>query len=115
VAVPYAGLLKLSPRQVNRISASFGGGFLVCRKSLCGALAGMGFVLGGLFYPDEQTHEGKKSFMDRFSKTSQKFQDKFGGINCCDLINCSDPNYKREHCLPFVLECIDLIEHELKN
>lgn len=126
IAGAYADLCGITTEQAAKLSSSFGGGFFRCRKSLCGALSGMGLVLGSLFYPDSEDPDEKKIFMERFGKTLKKFEDKYGGINCCDLIKpvekaekdltaATQEDYERRPCLVYVLECIDLIEEELKK
>jgi len=103
------------------MSVAFGHGFLFS-ENLCGALSGMGIALGGIFLPDNAEPTEKKAFTERFKITMKRFEEKYGSVNCRELIrkapslqDVPETEYNRRHCLVYMLECVGLIEEELNR
>ena len=74
----------------------------------CGALTGGCSVLGlygGRAGKNEKAHPHFDLMIEEFAGWFEaEMGDKFGGINCEDIINF-DPARRKEHCLGVVLEC----------
>ncbi len=102
VAIPFAGEMGLTPEQANRLMINFGGG-MGC-GSVCGALTGALFTMGGTDFPPEKR-----------SELIEQFRAKFGSIDCGVL----SAGYERgtpemrELCDGFINFCMDWICHEL--
>jgi len=108
----FAGEAGLSAEQMLKLSVSFGGGFLH-GGNICGALTGVGIVLGCVF--GEADADGKKRFFERFQSVLVRFEKDFGAVNCRELKPAATAllEYPQKPCLVYVFWCIDLIEELL--
>lgn len=89
VTLAFADLLEEDNTSLAKLSSSFGGGFSRMRE-ICGAVSGMGFVLGGLFgYDDPKDGDMKKAHYKRIQDVARAFEDKNGSIVCRELLGLS--------------------------
>ena len=112
VCAAFSDVAGLSAEQMLKISVAFGGGFLH-GNSLCGALAGVGIVLGCIF--GETDADGKKRFLERFQGVVARFERDFGGLNCRELKPAAvlKGECEPKPCMIYVLWCVDVIEEML--
>lgn len=86
VTLAFADLLEEDEKTLARLSASFGGGFGRMRE-ICGAVSGMGFVLGSLYgYDDPKDAENKKALYERIQGVAREFEEENGTIVCRELL-----------------------------
>lgn len=83
VAAAFSNEVGLPTETMLRLSCAFGGGF-ARKRYVCGAVSGMGIVLG-LLYADD-TPDAKKAIYPLTRKLSDKFEAEFGSIICSVLL-----------------------------
>lgn len=83
VAAAFSDKVGLPVETLLRLSCAMGAGFARTRN-VCGAVSGMGIVLG-LLYADD-TPDAKKELYPLVRKLSDKFEEEFGSIICSVLL-----------------------------
>ena len=87
VALAYADMLNVDKTELAKLAGSFGGGFGRMRE-ICGAVSGMGFVLGDMYgYSDPRDMENKTKHYERLQLVARKFEEENGSIVCRELLN----------------------------
>lgn len=124
VALAFAKDMRMSEEDVIKTTSAFGGGFARSR-GLCGAVASMGFVAGGLTY-NLDNEKAKQDIYTLVAKYLKEFTDEFGTANCAELLaNTKIQNegtvpdernssyYKERPCLRFVAKAVEVLENDL--
>ena len=89
VTLAFADLMDGDKEMLAKLSGSFGGGFGRMRE-ICGAVSGMGFVLGGIYgYNDPKDAEGKKKHYERIQEAARAYEEENGSIVCRELLGLS--------------------------
>jgi len=83
VAAAFSEEVGLPAETMLRLSCAMGGGF-ARKRYVCGAVSGMGLVLG-LLYADDSP-DAKKENYKLVRKLSDKFEAEFGSIICSVLL-----------------------------
>lgn len=84
VAAAFTDVMELPEETVLKLSCPFGGGFARLRY-VCGAVSGMGLVLGQVYGNDAP--DCKVSMYEKTRELSDRFEGKMGSIICADLLN----------------------------
>lgn len=86
VTLAFSDILKEDKTSLAKMSSSFGGGFGRMRE-ICGAVSGMGFVLGSMYgYDDPKDIKSKTEHYERIQEVSRRFEEKNGTIVCRELL-----------------------------
>ncbi|MEG1944105.1 MAG: C-GCAxxG-C-C family protein [Oscillospiraceae bacterium] len=125
VSGAFCDVLGLPLETVLAISAAFGGGFARTRH-LCGAVSGMGLVLG--FCSSNSACDNKPEIYQAVRLASDEFSTRFGSLDCCELLKNIDginddamPDertalyYKQRPCLSLVCAATELAQKCLKD
>lgn len=123
VVLAFADVLPLEFKQLEAVSSAFGGGFAKTRN-VCGAVSGIGMVLGLM---SEMSADATKTKLDVYSNVRQctdEFMKLNGTLLCGELLRnltniTSDyvPSertkeyYAERPCVKFVMEAVELIEN----
>ena len=86
LVLAFADLLPANREMLSKIACSFGGGMGRLRE-VCGAVSGMGFVLGSMYgYDDPKDIKSKTEHYERIQEVSRRFEEKNGTIVCRELL-----------------------------
>lgn len=86
VFLAFADQYDMDEKSAARLASSFGGGFGRMRE-ICGAVSGMGMVLGMLYGYDSPTdHEAKTLHYARIQELAGKFTEVNGSVVCKELL-----------------------------
>ena len=123
VAAAFSEAYDIDPALAARMTAALGGG-LARQREVCGAVLGMGVVLGlaaGEYVPGD--HEAKKCLYQRTQQLSAKFREENGSIICRELLGGvpqggepserTESYYKKRPCAELVAFAAELLEEEL--
>ncbi|MDD3521188.1 MAG: C-GCAxxG-C-C family protein [Actinomycetota bacterium] len=81
--------MKIESDMFPRIASGFGGGIISRYGSICGALSGTIMAVGAFCGRDEVNNpEEKEKFYNLISIIVEDFKNKFGFIECKNLIGC---------------------------
>ncbi len=83
VTAAFSKDVGIPPETLLRLSCSLGGGF-ARKRYVCGAVSGMGIVLG-LLYADDSPDAKKESYK-LVRRLCEKFESEFGSIICSELL-----------------------------
>ena len=122
VALTFDDILPITRANVSAVASPFGGGFSRTRN-LCGALSGVGIVLGLLEQGTGDIADDKKNTYESIRAITDKFLEKNGSLICSELLSNIDnittdyvPSkrdeeyYKARPCIRFVVDCVRFIE-----
>ncbi|WP_040197837.1 C-GCAxxG-C-C family protein [Candidatus Soleaferrea massiliensis] len=117
VCCAFSDLIGVEEETLLKLSASFGGGFGRLRE-MCGAVAGMGFVLGALYSsPDPADTTAKAAHYARVQELADTFRQEHGTIVCRELLeqmalrpDTSPQPDKRDERYYKVRPCVRLVE-----
>lgn len=127
VFLTYSDVFDLDPELAKRIAGSFGGGMGRLRET-CGAVTGM-FMILGLHYSavDPAMKSVKSANYAAVQRTAQAFKDKFGTINCRELLGLKQQKesyvpsdrtatyYAVRPCIRFVGEAAVIVGREINK
>ena len=116
----FAAESGLTEEQLKKAAIAFGRGFLHT-ESICGALTGVaiaaGLIAGGV------EPMSKMEFAEKFTAVAEAFKEKFGSVNCADLVYdkeklakfrdlsiATEEEYNARPCLVLVLAAVDFAE-----
>lgn len=86
VAGAFAETVGLDRQLLLRLAASFGGGF-GRKREICGAVSGMGLILGYVYADTDTSHKGaKEEHYRRVQQVADRFAEKNGSIVCRELL-----------------------------
>ncbi len=91
---------------VARQAAAFGAGF-GSREHLCGAVSGMGMVLG---LAEFNSPEDKKMIYDRVRILTNKFESINSALTCRELLTS-----RRKPCMGLIEDAITILDQEIGN
>lgn len=126
VFMAYSDIYNIDIDLAKKLSASFGAGMGQLRE-VCGACSAMFMIMGlekPFLSPDDR--EAKKTNYTAVQQTAQAFKNKFGTINCADLLKIkyipqdstsTDPNaeyFIKRPCARFVAQAAEIIGRELQ-
>lgn len=122
VALTFDDILPINYENVKAVSSSFGGGFSRSRN-LCGALSGVGIVLGLLEQGTGNIADDKKTTYEDVRTITDKFIEINGSMICSELLanieslsseytpsKRDEAYYKERPCVKFVVDCVKFIE-----
>lgn len=125
VVAPFSDIVDLSEEKLLKLSCTLGGGFARLRN-VCGAVSGMGIILGLAYATDDPT--SKADMYPKGQALAKKFEDEFGSIICSELLknlekvdNSPVPEertseyYKKRTCLDCVRTAAQLLAQDLKD
>lgn len=123
VASAFSEEYGIAAETAARMTAALGGG-LARQREVCGAVLGIGVVLGftaGDFVPSD--HEAKKQLYSRTQKLCDRFREENGSIICRELLSGvpaggapserTESYYKKRPCAELVALAAELLEEEL--
>ncbi len=121
----FSEICGIDEKTALRLSSSFGGGFGRLRE-ICGAVSGMGMVLGCLYgYDDITDPEAKKEHYERIRACAAKFEEEFGSIICRDLLEDAEKGgspeartpeyYRKRSCADYVAIAARIAEEYIKE
>lgn len=126
VAGAFADTVGLDEKTMLRFSSAFGGGFARTRN-ICGAVSGMGMILGLKYYSHDDKN-GKRDIYAMTQSLTEEFRKENGSIICADLmaniknITCvPEPDertaeyYKSRPCLKLVRSAAEMLDEYLKS
>lgn len=127
VVLAFADILPIEFELLKNISSAFGGGFARTRN-VCGAVSGIGMVIGLLNSHLENIEEDKKDIYKSVRSVSDKFEEENGTILCGELLK-NLPNitsnyapsartaeyYAKRPCVKFVMDAVDYIEEYIAS
>ena len=127
VVLAFSDLLPEEEDTLKKLSSGFGGGFGRLRE-LCGAVSGMGIVLGYLYgYDDPSDPEAKKAQYARIQECALPFEEKCGSVVCRELLHLKDRHdeptpdprtpgyYEKRPCQGFVGEAAEILENYIET
>ncbi len=119
-ACAFAKECGLSEDQLKKAAIAFGRGF-VHNESICGALTGVAIAAGLIAGGAEPS--AKMEFANKFDAVVKAFKQKFGSINCADLVYdkeklaafrdlslATEEEYNARPCLVLVFAAVDFAE-----
>ena len=122
VALTFDDILPITRENVSAVASPFGGGFSRTRN-LCGAVSGVGIVLGLLDQGTGSIEEDKKTTYECIRAITDKFLQKNGSLICSELLSSiknlssdyvpskrDEEYYKARPCVKFVVDCVSFIE-----
>ena len=107
VALAFAEDTRLSFEDIAKIMQPFGGG-LGRLHLTCGAVSGMGAVVGLLYGKAEP--EGKKETYAIVQDLCGKFKEKYGSLICADLLKAG-----KHPCVELVATCVEILEEYMES
>lgn len=126
VVMAFSDVLGVQDTDLAKISRAFGGGFGRTRN-LCGAVSGMGIVLGMAMPMQSDITEDKKEIYKNVQQVVAQFKERNGNDNCGVLLqnvkgitadyhpDVRDEEYYRVRpCVKFVLDAVDILEKKLE-
>jgi len=124
VAAAFSEKVNLPEEIVLRLSCAFGGGY-ARKRNVCGAVSGMGIVLGLLFA--DGSPDAKKENYKQVRRLCDKFENEFGSIICSILLGESigadrsvvpeehtQEYYKKRRCKDCVRYAARLVAEEIE-
>lgn len=81
----FSDLVELEEKTLCKIALPFGGGFGRIR-SLCGAVSGMGIIVGLIFSEDEQSEQNKLDVYNIIQELVKRFEEKKKTVVCKELL-----------------------------
>lgn len=128
VAGAFAETVGLERELMLRLAASFGGGF-GRKREICGAVSGMGLILGYLYADIDTAHRGaKEEHYRRVQQVADQFAEKNGSIVCRELLQGrtvvdTDPRpdartesyYKKRPCPALVDDAVCIVSAYLEE
>jgi len=125
VAAAFADAVGLSEETLLKLSCPFGGGF-ARKRNICGAVSGMGIILGLLYATDSP--DAKKDSYRLAGELADKFAAEFGSMICAELLAGAVPKggspepekrteeyYQRRRCVDCVKCAARLVEEEMRD
>jgi C_GCAxxG_C_C family probable redox protein len=120
-------VLKIDKEYLLNLSIAFGGGFARTRN-LCGALSGMGIVIGLIRANKKEDAEDKATVYKETQELIEKFTEKNSYCNCGELLKDVDSitkgyvpqvrdstYYSTRPCIKFVLDAVEILDEYIKN
>ncbi len=127
VSLAFADLVSVDKETLSKISLPFGGGFGRMRLT-CGAVSGMGTIVGLLFSQSELSAENKKEVYAIIQELCAKFKAEYGSLLCGELLSGKVPvevggeaemrtheYYKKRPCAEMVAFAAGLVEEFLRE
>lgn len=127
LVLTFADLLPYDQETLAKLASSFGGGLARLRE-VCGAVSGMGMVLGFLYgYEGPETGDIKMQHYARVQECALKFEEKHGSLVCRELLALSekhqDPTptprtpqfYHTRVCGSFICDAAEILEEYIQN
>lgn len=118
VVTAFGDLTGLDEETSKRVACSFGGG-MGDLHSVCGSLTGAFIVLGMLRGFTDATRENKRNHTARVNRLSDAFRERFGLLNCADLLRRNEEDgsaaSEAKPCLKYVLGAVDILENFLEQ
>lgn len=90
VSLAFADIVNMDEETLLKISLPFGGGFGRMRLT-CGAVSGMGMIVGLLFARTEHSVENKKEVYALVQELCTKFKVEYGSLVCGELLSGKVP------------------------
>lgn len=127
VVLAFEDLLPLNFDTLKNVSSAFGGGFARTRN-ICGAVSGIGMVIGLLSEHLADEEADKKDIYQKVRSVSDKFLNKNGTLLCGELLK-NLPNitsnyvpsartaeyYATRPCVKFVIDAVELVEEYIEE
>ena len=128
VALAFSDLVNVSELDLAKLALPFGGGMGRLRLT-CGAVSGMGIILGLLFAGEENTPENKKNVYAITQELCGKFKEENGSLICKELLEGvkipvqiggvaetrTSEYYKKRPCGELVYTAAHILEEYLKT
>ena len=128
VALAFSDLVNVSESDLAKLALPFGGGMGRLRLT-CGAVSGMGIILGLLFAGEENTPENKKNVYAITQELCGKFKEENGSLICKELLEGvkipvqiggvaetrTSEYYKKRPCGELVYTAAHILEEYLKT
>ena len=128
VALAFCDIMGVDEQTVAKLMLPFGGGLGRLRLT-CGAVSGMGAVVGAVFSESENTSENKKKTYAIVQEICEKFKCRHGSLLCGELLaemntpvavggvaEVSNAEYnKKRSCADIVYSATEIMEEYLKE
>lgn len=127
VFASFCDVTGLDEETALKLSSSFGGGMGRMRE-VCGACSGMFMAAGILYgYTSNDNDEEKAEHYRRIQLLAEKFKEKYGTINCGELLKELKVNknpvpekrteeyYKARPCIRFVETAADILDEYIRE
>lgn len=127
MVLAFEDILPLNFEMLENLSSAFGGGFAKTRN-LCGAVSGIGIVIGLISEHLEDVEADKKDIYQKVRSVSDKFLQENGTLICGELLK-DLPNitsnyipsertaeyYATRPCVKFVMDAVGFVETYIKE
>ncbi len=123
VTAAFSDFTDISEENLLKLSCTLGGGFARLRN-VCGAVSGMGIILGLMYGSDDP--DAKKQLYPKGQELAKKFEDEFGSIVCSELLKNlesvdrspvpqerTEEYYKKRTCLDCVKTATRILAQDL--
>lgn len=125
VAMAFADLMGMEPKQAAKMASSFGGGMGRMRE-VCGAVSGMLLAAGMLYGYDDPTDPNlKKNHYVLVQTLAGRFREQAGSIVCREILKNppSDPNptprtadfYAKRPCVRLIISAARILDEYIKE
>ena len=128
VVLAFSDVLSVGKEELAKLSLPFGGGMGRLRLT-CGAVSGVGIVLGLLFADAENTPENKKTVYAVTQELCNRFKEENGSLLCGELLSGvkipvevggeaeprTETYYKKRSCADMVAFTAGMLEDYLRE
>ena len=127
VVMAFDDVMGLSPEELARLTAPFGGGMGRLRE-VCGSVSGMFMVFGFLKgYSDPSNYDEKKELYAHIQELGRRFEEENSSIVCRELLGLNTKHdsatpekrtenyYKKRPCAELVGSATDILEQYLNE
>ena len=128
VALAFSDLVSVREEELIKLSLPFGGGMGRLRLT-CGAVSGMGIILGLIFAEAENTPENKKNVYAITQELCGKFKEENKSLICGELLEGvkipveiggeaearTQEYYKKRPCAELVYSAAEILEEYLRS
>ncbi len=125
VTAAFSDVVDIPEKTLLKLSCALGGGFSRLRN-VCGAVSGMGIILGLVYATDSP--DAKKDIYPKGQELAKKFEKEYGSIICSELLNNlektdrspvpserTEEYYKKRSCLDCVKSATEILARDLKE
>lgn len=127
VVMAFSDVLPIDEELLLKVSSAFGGGFAKTRN-ICGAVSGVGMVVGLLNHQLDDVAENKKDVYQKVREIVDRFEADNSSLICGELLKniknitrdyVPSPRtaeyYKERPCVKFIVDAVRLTEDYLKE
>lgn len=128
VALAFKDLVNINEAELEKVALPFGGGFGRLRNT-CGAVSGMGIIIGLLFTEPNGGPENKLAVYEMVQTVAKRFEEKHNTIICRQLLEQiqvpveiggkpeerTPAYYQKRACADYVETAAEVLEEFLKE